>query len=119
MNTERFKAHEIDEVTVPSKLEVVWFMAKPVNSDTAIRNIILCSFYSPPGSRLKTRNDLMDHNVGSLFMLTTKNENCAIYVCGDRNNLNITPLQDNTLKLRQIVTLPTRRNKILDKLGLS
>ena len=74
----------------------------------------LCSFYSPPHARSKLKNELADHIVGTLSMLTVKHENSAIFVCGDRNNFDITPLLNNSLKLKQIVSLPTRKNKILD-----
>ena len=114
VNSKRFRSRELKEIKVPSNLEVVWVLAKPVNNNAEIKNIILCSFYSPPHARSKLKNELADHIVGTLSMLTVKYENSAIFVCGDRNNFDITPLLNNSLKLKQIVSLPTRKNKILD-----
>ena len=77
------------------------------------KKIIVCSFYSPHGSKYK--DALIDHIVGTLHTLSTKfDDNCGIILGGDRNNLNIASILDTALDLKQIVNLPTRENKILD-----
>ena len=47
-------------------------------------------------------------------MLTTKYPGCGIIIGGDKNKMDISSLMNNNLKLRQIVTKPTRKNEILD-----
>ena len=77
------------------------------------KKLIVCSFYSPPGSKYK--DALIDYIVGTLHMLSTKfDDNCGVILGGDRNNLNIASILDTALDLKQIVNLPTRENKILD-----
>ena len=93
-------------------MEIVWALAQPKAEDAQFKKIILCSFYSPPRSRL--RNKLKDHIIGTLQMLTTKYQDCIIYVGGDKNKMDISSLLNNNLKLKQIVGLPTRKKEILD-----
>ena len=113
VNTVKFKAEKLD-VQVPPKLEVIWVLAKPKSQDAKIKRIVLCSFYSPP--RSKMRDKLKDHIIGTLQMLTTKYPGCGILVGGDKNKMNISPLLNNNLNLRQIVTRPTRKQEVLDVL---
>ena len=46
--------------------------------------------------------------------MLTKYPNAGLVIGGDKNNLNIAPLLDGIPRVRQIVTQPTYRNKILD-----
>ena len=111
VNTERFQVEKID-IQIPHKLEIIWALAKPKAEDAQFKKIILCSFYSPPRSRL--RNKLKDHMVGTLQMLTTKYPGCGIIAGGDKNKMNIASLINNNLKLKQVVSRPTRKQEILD-----
>ena len=111
VNTERFQAEKLD-VHIPHKLEIIWAFAKPKSEDAQFKKIVLCSFYSPPRSRL--RNKLKDHIIGTLQMLTTKYPGCGILCGGDKNKMDISSLINNDLKLRQIVSQPTRKKEILD-----
>ena len=111
VNREKFNAQKLD-IQIPQKLEIIWALVKPKSEAAQIRNIIVCSFYSPPRSRLM--NKLKDHIVGTLQMLTTKYPGCGIFVGGDKNKMNISQLLNNNLKLKQIVSKPTHKNEILD-----
>ena len=111
VNTKRFKVETLN-IQIPHHLEIIWALAKPKTENAEFKNIILCSFYSPPRSRL--RNKLKDHIIGTLQMLTTKYHNCGILVGGDKNKMEITSLMNNNLNLKQIVRLPTRKLEILD-----
>ena len=111
VNTEKFKAEKLD-IQIPHKLEVVWAIARPKNEDAQFKVLILCSFYSPPRSRL--RNKLKDHIIGTLQMLTTKYGECGLFVGGDKNKMDISSLLNTNLKLKQIVSCPTRKKEILD-----
>ena len=111
MNTERFQAEKL-EVQIPHHLEVIWALVKPKAVSAQFKNIIVCSFYSPPRSRL--RNKLKDHIIGTLQRLVVKYPDCGIMVGGDKNKMDISALMNNNLKLRQIVRCPTRKQEILD-----
>ena len=111
VNKQKFNAQKLD-IYIPHKLEIIWAILKPKSEAAKIKNIILCSFYSPPRSRLM--NKLKDHIIGTLQMLTTKYPGCGIFVGGDKNKMNISSLLNNNLKLKQIVSKPTRKNEILD-----
>ena len=111
VSTAKFKVEKL-EIQIPHKLEIVWALAKPKHADAFFKNIILCSFYSPPRSRL--RNKLKDHIVGTLQSLTTKLGECAIFCGGDKNRMDISSLINTNLKLKQIVQSPTRKHAILD-----
>ena len=76
------------------------------------KNIILCSFYSPPG---KNKNrELADHLVTTLHMLSAVYPDSGIILGADKNSMNISPLLDCGLRLRQIVDKLTRGKKIID-----
>ena len=111
VNKEKFTAQKLD-IQIPLKLEIFWALVKPKFEAAQMKNIIVGSFYSPPRSRLM--NKLKDHIVGTLNMLTTKYPGCGIFVGGDKNKMNISALLNNNLKLKQIVSKPTRKNEILD-----
>ena len=111
VNTERFKVEKL-QIQIPHKLEIVWALAKPKHPDAQFKNLLSCSFYSPPRSRL--RNKLKDHIIGTLQMLTTKYGECAIFCGGDKNKMDISSLLNTNLKLLQIVQSATRKQEILD-----
>ena len=111
VSTAKFKVEKL-EIQIPHKLEIVWALAKPKHADAFFKNIILCSFYSPPRSRL--RNKLKDHIVGTLQSLTPKLGECSIFCGGDKNRMDISSLINTNLKLKQIVQSPTRKHAILD-----
>ena len=113
VNKERFHAEKL-EVHIPNHIEVIWVLAKPKAASAKFKKIILCSFYSPPRSRV--RNILKDHIIGTLQRLVVKYPDCGILIGGDRNKMDISALINNNLKLRQIVTKPTRKKEILDVL---
>ena len=113
VNTERFTVEKLD-IQIPHHLEIVWALAKPRAEGAQFKRIVLCSFYSPPRSRL--RNKLKDHIIGTLQILTTKYPDCGIHVGGDKTKMDVSSLLNTNLKLKQVVSLPTRKLEILDVL---
>ena len=113
VNTEKFRIQKLD-IQIPHHLEIIWALAKPKAETAEFKRIILGSFYSPPRSRL--RNKLKDHINGTLQMLTSRYEKCAIYVGGDKNKMDISSILNNNLKLKQIVRSGTRNGEILNVL---
>ena len=65
-----------------------------------------------PRSRLRSK--LKDHILGTLQILTTKYDGCGIIIGADKNKMDISPLVNTNLKLKQIVSRPSRKKEILD-----
>jgi hypothetical protein len=51
-------------------------------------------------------------------MLSTKYPDCPIILCGDKNKMDITPILNCGLRLKQINVKPTRKGAILDIQGV-
>ena len=99
-------------IFVPKTLEVVWGLVKPKTPSVKYKSIIACSFYSPPN---KMKNSKMaDHIVSTLHMLYSKYPDSAIILGADKNKMDIKPILNCGLKLRNIVDRNTRQDKILD-----
>ena len=111
-NLSKFSLEKLD-VIINDKLEIVWGLLRPKGPTTsAIREIIVVSFYCPPKSRKKTK--LMDHLVTNCHALLTKYPNAGLVIGGDKNDWKIGPLIASVPKLKQIVSLPTCNLKTLD-----
>ena len=111
VNLENFSIDKLD-IPIPNNLEVVWGLVKPKVCTNKFRNIIVCSFYSPPKSRKNTK--LVDHLISTLHMLSTKTPESRIILGADKNSMDISPLLNCGLKLKQIVDKSTINGKILD-----
>ena len=111
VNQEKFSLEKLN-VHIPHNLEIIWGIMKPKDERAVFKRILLCSFYSPPNSRKNTK--LCDHIITTLHMLSTQYPNCPIIMGADKNNMNISPIINCGLKMKQIVDKPTRNNKILD-----
>ena len=92
-------------------------MLKPKSENAKYKKIILCSFYSPPRSRKNLK--LTDHIVTTLQMLATQYPDCPIILGADKNDMDIRPILNCGLRLRQVVDLNTRGAKILDILVMN
>ena len=110
-NTVIFSFEKIN-ILVPSNLEVIWGLVNPRDPSGKFKQIIACSFYSPPNKQKNSK--MSDHIVSTLHMLCSKYPESAIILGADRNSMDITPILNCGLKLRQIVNQNTRKDKILD-----
>ena len=95
-------------------MEVVWGIVRPKLASGKVKEIIVAAFYSPPKSR--KNNLLIDHLLSTTHFLLTKYPNAGVVIGGDRNNLNISALLSGIPRLRQIVSKPTYKLKVLDVL---
>lgn len=113
VNTKRFTISKID-ITVPSKLEVVWGMLRPkrVEKTTIFKELLICGFYSPPNYR--KNNELQTHIIGTMHHLLTLHPKAGYCIAGDKNSLSIAPIMSALPHCKQAVTLATHNNKILD-----
>ena len=101
------------EVGNPNNVEAVFGLIRPKKTTSGkMKEFIIVSFYSPPKSRKNTQ--LLDHLLSNSLYLLSKYPRAGLVIGGDKNNLNISALLDGIPKLKQIVTKPTHKNKILD-----
>ena len=85
---------------------------RPKKTTAKIKEFIVAAFYSPPNS--KKNSKLLDHLISTVHYLLSKYPNAGVILGGDKNNLNLSPLLSGIPKLKQIVTKPTHKSKILD-----
>ena len=99
------------DISIPTPLEVVWALYRPLIPTGHIKKIILCSFYSPPNS--KKNRHLIDHISLTYNQLKIKHPGAAIILSGDKNSLDETNILSLNPDFRQIVSKNTRKSKIL------
>ena len=110
VNLEKYSCEKLDVFT-PQGVEAVWGLLKPKCGTAQFKKIIVCSFYSPPSKRKHSK--MADHLVSTVHMLITKYPGSGIIMGADKNTMDIRPLLNCGLKLRQVVDKNTRQNKIL------
>ena len=108
--SEKFSIEKLD-IQVPNKLEVIWGLLNPKNLPSKYKNIIVCSFYSPPDSRKNSK--LTNHLVGTLHSLSSRYPDCGIIMGADKNSMNIVSLFNCRLRLKQLVDKPTINGRTL------
>ena len=114
-NQEYFKLAKV-KITIPHSLEVVWGLLLSKSENAKFKKFV-CSFYSPP--RSKKNQKLTDHLVTTLHMLASKYPDAPIIMGSDKNSLDIKPILNCGLRIRQVVDLPTINGKILDIILMS
>ena len=111
VNLERFTISKLN-IHVPRNVEAVWALLRPKSYNKKLKLIIVCCFYSPPN--LRTNPNLINHLTLALNNLLNIHKDAGVILAGDRNDINISSLLAIEPSLRQIVTIPTLGNKILD-----
>ena len=111
VNLEKYSCQRIP-LHIPQNLEIVWGLLQPKSQNAKFKKIIACSFYSPPNKRRYSK--MADHIVGALQMLTCRYPGSAIILGADKNQMDIAPILNCGLRLRQVVDQPTRQGVILD-----
>ena len=111
VNLEKFTCEKL-KINTPNNLEVVWGLLKPKCPSAKFKKIIICSFYSPPNKRRNSK--MADHIVSTLQMLSSKYPECGIILGADKNTMDIRPILNCGLRLRQVVDKNTRKSEILD-----
>lgn len=101
----------------PPELEVLWVTARPKWLPRQASVLAICGVYLPPKSTVLTVQDLTDHLITSIMLLTKKYDNPVFMVMGDFNPKS-NPFKAECLtkacKLDQVVRVPTRGNNTLD-----
>ena len=110
VDLEKYSCEKLN-ISVPQNIEAVWGLLKPRAGSAQFKKIIACSFYSPPNKRSNSK--MADHLVTTLHMLNAKYPDSGIILGADKNKMDIRPLLNCGLKLRQVVDKNTRQNSIL------
>ena len=97
-------------VDIPWGVEAVWCLLSPkeANNNSKIRNIVVASIYSKPGSRKKSV--LLDHVSSVYHLLCSKYETVHWIIAGDFNDTKIDNILALSSQLKQMVKSPTRMN---------
>jgi hypothetical protein len=112
VHMEKFSLEKLD-ILIPHNLEIVWGIMRPKDTiSSGLREIIAVSFYCPPRSTKK--NKLLDHILTTVHKLLPKYPNAGLVIGAAKNDLNITSLISGIPRVRQIVSLATHKDKILD-----
>ena len=109
-----FTLSKLDPPVTPDVLEVCWGLVKHKHPSGHIKNVIVCVFYSPPSSKKKSA--LINHISLNYYILKGQYPDSAFICGGDKNDLNVQLLLDISSSFRQLVTLPTYRQSVLDVL---
>ena len=111
VNLRKFSVEKIP-VHVPQNLEVIWGLLKPKTASAKFKRLIICSFYSPPNKRRNSK--MADHIVSTLQSLVTKYPDSGIIIGADKNHMDIRPVLNCGLRLKQCTDKPSRQGAILD-----
>ena len=98
-------------ITIPWGCEAIWALISPKNArnTSKIQNIALCSIYSKPDSRHKTK--LLDHISFAYNVLSAKYQNGLHFIlAGDTNELKLDSILHLNPRMQQLVQGPTRMN---------
>ena len=74
----------------------------------------MCSFYCPPTTTKKTKEDLINHIIETWHKLKMQFPSAGVILAGDANHLQWDKIVKHDKSLKQIVKDPTRGDKILD-----
>ena len=102
-------------VSIPYGVEITWALLTPkqISPTSIIKRIVVASIYSKPDSRKKTL--LLDHIAETYHLLSSKYQDGLHFIlAGDTNDLKLDPILNLSPNLKQVVTCPTRKDKILD-----
>ena len=110
-NLNKFSLEKLN-VHTPKNLEAIWGLMTPKDPSAKFKKIVVCSFYSPPNKKRNTK--MADHIVTTLQMLCAKYPECGLILGADKNYMDIRPILNSGLRLRQVVDRNTRQGSILD-----
>ena len=113
VNSRNWLSHQLDDITVPQGLEVVWVKVTP-KSKCDMKLLIICGIYSKPKSRKKTV--LSDHIAMNYYLLKMKYPETKFAFLGDFNCYKPDDILLLSPQLRQLIHYKTYGDKTLDLL---
>ena len=103
---------ENPNIIVPPGVEAI---SRLFNNKTrgCVKIIAVCSFYISPRSKFK--HETVQHFIETIHMMRAKyDDKIHILLAGDANKFPITPVLNSYGQLRQICSIPTRKNATLE-----
>ncbi|XP_003730516.1 uncharacterized protein LOC100891003 [Strongylocentrotus purpuratus] len=107
------KPEPTSSVAVPDDLEVVWIKLQPKRLPRSVSTVVVAAIYHPPNAA--TADTLIDHLLHSMDAIASTHPETGFILLGDYNELDISTLTANR-GFRQVVSVPTRGDQILDKI---
>ena len=107
--------YTLDQLDIPNpdKVEMFWGILRPqMPEDCAIKEYLVGAFYCPPNSKKKEK--LTNHILTNAHILMSRYPNAGLYIGGDKNSLDLSPILQGLPRCRQIVAGNTHDNKCLD-----
>ena len=101
----------LEELHVPD-YEVLWIRISPTRLPRGFSSIVIGTVYHPPSADTKS---MLEYLFKSLTEYESQYPNCGLLLAGDFNRLDVKSLVRH-FKMKQLVHLPTRKDKTLDLL---
>ena len=105
------------EIFIPENIEATCLVLKPIHNkkDTLsnIKHILVGSIYVSPKSRFKS--ETIDHIIETIHTMRAKfNNEIKFLIGGDFNRLDVSDILESYGALRQVCSVPTRKQATLD-----
>ena len=107
----------LDDLSCPD-IESVWVYLRPPKLPRGFSCLVVAVIYRPPGQSQASNRVLTDYIISSVDKIRRTYPDAGLIIGGDFNRLNVAPICSNCA-LKQVITLPTRGNAILDLLFTS
>ena len=104
----------LDDLSCPD-IESVWVYLRPPKLPRGFSCLVVAVIYHPPGQSQASNSVLTDYIISSVDKIRRTYPDAGLIIGGDFNRLNVAPICSNCA-LKQVITLPTRGNAILDLL---
>ena len=104
------------EIAVPENVEAIWSILTPASecqNRHNVKRIAVASIYVSPRSKFKP--ETIEHIVESIHILRAKYDNdIKLLIGGDFNRLDISEILECYGGLKQVNSVPTRKNAVLE-----
>jgi hypothetical protein len=111
----RFRAEDTD-IVVPEDIEAAWTVLTPLSGQKdrlKVKRILVGSIYVSPRSKVKT--EIIEHIIQSIHSVRAKYDNeVNCLIGGDFNRLDISEILECHGGLKQIISVPTRKQATLE-----
>jgi exonuclease III len=92
-------------------VESLWLLLKPKTLPRSFSPLLVVNVYHPPNADDK---NLENHLISGLDILSRKHASLGIILTGDFNRFKLKSVLKASFQLKQLISLPTRKNAILD-----
>ena len=105
------------EIFIPENIEATWLVLKPIHNKkdalSNIKHILVGSIYVSPKSRFKS--ETIEHIIETIHTMRAKFNNEIKFLIGvDFNRLDVSDILESYGALKQVCSVPTRKEATLD-----